>query len=131
MQTEKDLKSLAKEAKQRLKSGFWQKYGSEVRVSTNTAKTEGVSESVVINYYQNKENVAIKKTRSDSESFYDKVRKILDEKGQVGNIISLLIDHDEYDALPYERKQKYILELSAKYLEALERYKTEKKFDQK
>ncbi|MBO4573272.1 MAG: hypothetical protein J5762_05895 [Clostridia bacterium] len=128
MQTEKDLKSVAKEAKRRLKSGFWEKYGSEVHRSSEAAKSEGVPESRVIDYYQNKSEVPAKKLKSESEKFYEKVKKILDEKGQVGNIISLLIDHAEYDELPYERKQKYILELSGKYLEALERYRAESLF---
>lgn len=126
-QAEKDLKTLAKEAKHRLKSGFWEKYGDEIKTSSQRAKRDGVAESVVINYYENKTAV-VKKTVSESEAFYLKVKAILDEKGQVGNIISLLIDHDYFDAQSYERKQKYLLELSNRYLDALERYNAEKRF---
>ena len=123
---EKDLKTLAKEAKQRLKTGFWQKHKEEVIKSTDSARQEGIAESVVIDYYQSID-LPSKKTRS-TVCFYDKVRQILDEKGQVSNILSLLVDHEEYDFLSYDNKQKYMLELSSKYLEALDRYNAEKKF---
>ena len=128
MQAEKDLKTLAKEAKQRLKSGFWEKYQDDVMRSSQKARSEGVSESFVISYYQQKSEPIIRKTLSEKQSFYEKVKRILDEKGQVGNIISLLIDHDVFDSLTYDGKQKYLLELSNKYLEALERYNAEKMF---
>ena len=128
MQTEKDIKTLAREAKQRLKSGFWEKYKTDVRNSSQKARSEGVSDSVVINYYQQKNSPIIKRASQDSGSFYEKVKTILDEKGQVGNIISLLIDHEVFDGMSYDGKQKYLLELSNKYLEALDRYNTEKKF---
>ena len=128
MQAEKDVKTLAKEAKQRLKSGFWEKYKAEVVNSSQKARSEGVAESVVINYYQQKNAPIVKKAVDKSHTFYEKVKAVLDEKGQVGNIISLLIDHSVFDGLSYEGKQKYILELSNKYLEALDRYNAEKRF---
>ncbi len=128
MQAEKDVKTLAKEAKQRLKSGFWEKYKTDVVNSSQKARSEGVAESVVINYYQQKSAPIVKKTVDKSHTFYEKVKVLLDEKGQVGNIISLLIDHSVFDGLTYEGKQKYILELSNKYLEALDRYNAEKRF---
>ena len=128
MQAEKDIKTLAKEAKQRLKTGFWEKYKTDVRNSSLKAKSEGVSESVVISYYQQKNTPIVKKTIAESQTFYEKVKSILDEKGQVGNIISLLIDHSVFDGLTYDGKQKYLLELSNRYLDALDRYNTEKRF---
>ena len=128
MQTEKNLKTVAKEAKQRLKSGFWEKYKSDVRASSQKARSEGVSESVVISYYQKKSAAVVKKAVTDDESFYEKVRAILETKGQVGNILALLIDHEEFDELSYDQKQKYLLELSGRYLKALERYNAEKRF---
>ena len=127
MQSEKDLRSLAKEAKQRLKTGFWGRYKNEVKRSYEAAKEGGINESAVINYYQSKDAPRATKITSKEDEFFLKVKAILDEKGQVGNIISLLIDHSVYDAMPYDKKQKYILELSGKYLKALDRYNAEKR----
>ncbi|MBP5177052.1 MAG: hypothetical protein ILP02_00535 [Clostridia bacterium] len=128
MQAEKDVKTLAREAKQRLKSGFWEKYKDDVKNSSQKARSEGVAESVVISYYQQKNAPVVKKAVSESDGFYLKVKRILDEKGKVGNIIALLIDHSVFDGMNYDSRQKYILELSNKYLAALDRYNAEKKF---
>lgn len=129
MQAEKNIKQLAKEAKQRLKSGFWEKYRQDVQRSAEVAKNDGVSKSVVVDYYQTQTKPIVKKAVSESQAFYMKVKDILDKHGEVGNIISLLIDYSVYDSLSYEAKQRYVLELSNKYLECLERYRMEKKFD--
>lgn len=129
MQAEKDIKQLAKEAKQRLKSGFWDKYRQDVQRSADVAKTDGVSKSVVVNYYQTQSNPVVKRAVTKSEAFYIKVKDILDNQGEVSNILSLLIDYSVYDSLNYEGKQRYMLDLSNKYLSCLERYKMEKKFD--
>ena len=129
MQVEKDLKTLAKEAKKRLKSGFWSKYKSEVAKKKEVAKEKGMSESKVIDYNQIK-SVAItasKKLIDEDEKFFLKVKEILDTKGQVGNIISLLIEHDVFDQMPFDKRQKYLLDLSNRYLEALDRYNSEKR----
>ena len=127
MQTEKNLKVLAKEAKQRLKSGFWQKHKEEVIKSADCARQDGLSETVVLSYYQSVD-LPTRKTKVEKQTFYEKVCAILNEKGQVGNILALLVDHDEFDDLSYERKQKYMLELSTRYLDALDRYNAEKRF---
>ena len=55
-----------------------------------------------------------------------KVKAMLDECGEVSDAIGRLTDKDYYATLSYEEKQRYNLELSARYLEALERYRKEK-----
>ncbi|MBP5372715.1 MAG: hypothetical protein J6Y44_00830 [Clostridia bacterium] len=126
MKGEKSLKILAKEAKNRLKNGFWEKYKDNVVDSFEKAKAEGVDASRVIGYYEAK--VSSVKITDESEIFYSKVKKLLEEYGERGNIISMLIDYSVYDSLSYEKTQKYVLELSEKYRKALERYKREKSF---
>ena len=126
MKGEKNLKSLAKEAKNRLKTGFWEKYKDSVIDSFEKAKAEGVEASRVIGFYEAK--VSSVKTTDESEIFYKKVKDLLERFGERGNIISMLIDYSVYDSLSYEKKQKYILELSDKYRKALERYKRERSF---
>ena len=126
MNSEKSLKTLAREAKKRLKTGFWEKYKESVVDSFEKAKAEGVDASKVIGFYEAK--VSSAKIKDESEVFYQKVKDLLDSYGERGNMISMLIDYSVYDSLSYEKKQKYILELSEKYRKALERYKREKSF---
>ena len=48
------LKNLAKEAKDRIKSGYWEKSFQEKNDSLKLAKTNGVNESTVTKYYREK-----------------------------------------------------------------------------
>ena len=125
MRDNKNLKVLAKEAKKRLKSGFWEKYKDEVLSSAVKAREEGVDASKVLDYFEAK--TSFKKAES-TDKFYEKVKDLLDQYGERGNVLSMLVDYSVYDASSYEKKQKYMLELSEKYRDALERYKREKSF---
>ncbi|MBO5714194.1 MAG: hypothetical protein J6R83_02085 [Clostridia bacterium] len=124
-ETQKTLKQYAKEAKQRLKSGFWQQYKSNLDRKIEQAESTGVSASKVKEYYSQRVYDNIKKPDEDDETFYQKVKKILDEEGEISNAIGRLTDKSLYDNLPYDEKQRYSLKLSERYLKAVERYKKE------
>ena len=123
---EKSFKEYCKDAKKRLKSGFWQNYKKDLDEKLTEAKNVGVSESAVKEYYSAKVANDIKNRSEDAEEFYKKVAKILDEEGEISGVISRLADSEVYDTLSYEEQQRYNLNLSEKYLKALERYKKEK-----
>ncbi len=124
-----DIKLLAKEAKRRMKNGFWEQNKDKIGYMKAKAKSEGIESSKIVKYYQTNVIREIKPKKDENEKFYKKVKSILDSVGEVSDIIRRLIDTEAYNALPYDRKQKYIMELSQKYREALVRYKREKKFD--
>lgn len=126
-----DIKLLAKEAKQRMKSGFWEENKEKIGYMKSKAKSEGIESSKIVRYYQTNVIREIKPKKDENEKFYKKVKAILDSVGEVSDIIKRLIDTEVYNSLPYDRKQKYVMELSQKYREALVRYKREKKFDSK
>ena len=63
---------------------------------------------------------------SAPDEFYLKVKAMLDECGEVSDAIGRLTDKAYYATLSYEEKQRYNLELSARYLAALERYRKER-----
>lgn len=121
---EKTLKQYCKDAKNRLKNGFWQEYKKELNVRIEVAEKEGVSASKVKEYYVKKTADEIKNAGDDD--FYFKVKKLLDEEGEVSDAIGRLTDRQVFDSLSYEEKQRYTLTLSEKYVKAVERYKTEK-----
>lgn len=126
-----DLKNKAKEAKRRLKTGFWEEHKDKIADLKDKVKTEGIDSSNIVKYYQTNVICEIKPKTDENEVFYNKVKSILDSVGEVSDIIRRLIDEKVYAALPYERKQKYIMELSEKYRIALTRYKRELKFNLK
>ena len=126
MEKLKSVKEYAREAKQRLKSGFWENYHKNLNEELEKAKTAGVSESKVKEYYNTKVTENIRNIERDDQEFYLKVKKLLDEEGEISGALGRLTDHEVYDNLSYDEKQRYNLSLSEKYLKAVERYNKEK-----
>ena len=62
----------------------------------------------------------------EKDEFYLKVKELLDTYGEVSDAIGRLTDREKYEKLSYEEQQRYTMELSSKYLEALEKYRREK-----
>ena len=60
------------------------------------------------------------------ERLYGKVRDMLDKDENVTDPIGRLVDRDIFDKLDADNRQRYILELSAKFRELKERYYKEK-----
>lgn len=122
----KSLKQYCKEAKKRLKQGFWQNYHKNLDSELARAEQNGISSSKVKEYYAIKVSGDIKNTKDEFDTFYKKVKKLLDEEGEVSNAIGRLTDKEYFDSLSYDERQRYTLSLSEKYLQAVERYKKEK-----
>ncbi len=123
---QKTLKQLAKEAKNRLKSGFWQSHENKVQIEMMKAQSAGVSASKVKDYYTQQVTNEIKNSHIEEEDFYLKVKKLLEEEGEISGAIGRLTDREVFENLTYEEKQRYTLELSERYIKAVERYKAEK-----
>ena len=126
---ERTLKTLAKEAKIRMKRGFWKECEAELRTKKTQAKEQGINESKLERYFAEKVSTRIKGEAPDE--FYLKVRDMLLKEGEVSDAIGRLTDKAYYDTLTYSEKQRYTLELSEKYLRALERFKREYEFEWK
>ena len=125
----KSLKNYAKEAKMRLKRGFWQNYKETLETKIETCSDSEVEKSKVQEYYQSKVAESIRGVKQEDEEFYKKVKKLLDECGEVSDALGrltdkdyFLTDKDYFDTLSYEQKQRYSLDLSSKYVLAKQRY---------
>ena len=127
----KSLKQYCKEAKKRLKAGFWQNYKKDLSEGIERAKSVGISTSRVKEYYAERITQNIKTKTEDREEFYLKVKKLLEEEGELPNAIGRLTDVDYFKTLSYDEQQRYTLSLSEKYLQALERFRKEKAIDYK
>jgi len=129
LSTAKSIKSVAKEAKFRLKTRFWQEYKEEVDSGVEKAKEEGLNISKVAMYYQSKITKNIRGEKAEDELFYSKVKGMLKASGLPANALDLLMDKTYFESLDYYAKENYLFRLSEKYLKAIERYNKEKLFE--
>ena len=129
MNGNKSLKQYAKEAKKRLKSSFWQDYKLKVESQILKAEEEGTSKSKVVEYYQSKVAVSIRGVKTEDEEFYQKVKELLLSVGDVSDAIGRLTDKQYFATLNYDAKQRYLLELSNKYVKAKERFYKENRYE--
>ncbi len=119
-----DLKAMAKQAKRRLATDFWKQCKEDVDLTAREAERNGKNAVRVKSHLYGKVKKAIRGQTDDE--FYLKVKKLLDENGEVSDAIGRLTDREYFETLSYEERQRYTMELSAKYLEALEKYRREK-----
>ena len=125
--TPKTFKALARQAKERVKTGFWQDCQDGLNERMEKVKELGLNESKAGRYFKQKVSESLLGEREDE--FYLKVKDMLLKDGEVSDAIGRLTDRAYYDTLSYEEKQRYTLSLSEKYLRALERFRREYEFD--
>ncbi|MCI9561414.1 MAG: hypothetical protein HFK03_02875 [Clostridia bacterium] len=119
-----DLILMARAAKKRMKGSFWADCKRNIDEHTVEALNSGLSEMRIKSSIAERVQSEVRGRREDE--FYLRVKALLDAEGEVSDAIGRLTDREAYEKLSYEEKQRYTLELSAKYLAALNRYKKEK-----
>lgn len=82
MNAAKSIKSAAKEAKQRLKSRFWEDYRKEVEIGVKKAESDGIGTGCVENYFRKLAVRTINKPAEDEEGFYVDVKTCSTRKGR-------------------------------------------------
>ncbi|MCL2861104.1 MAG: hypothetical protein FWE22_01675 [Firmicutes bacterium] len=125
-----ELKKRALLAKHRLKIGYWQqvheKKSSELTKENGNTIMEKLIKDEIKEKFEREMNKELgNKQVLKEEEFFEKVRKILDDDEDSINPIGKLIEHDVYDKLDDDNKQRYILELSKKFREMSARYNKE------
>lgn len=127
MQQSKSIKSVAKEAKMRLKNRFWEDYKQEVATSVKTASEEGLAPSGVKDYFKNLVIKTVRGVSEEDERFYKKVKEMLDGYGsRPCNALDELMDKSLFNGLSYEEKERYLFRLARRYEQALVRYDEER-----
>ena len=121
------LREEARLAKGRIKSGFWKECKEDFSEKKEKAREQGLNESKAGRYFKTQVEAKIEGKKEDE--FYLRVKEMLLDKGEVSDAIGRLTDHEYFDTLSYEEKQRYTLTLSEKYLRALERFRAECEFD--
>lgn len=96
------IQSMAKQAKERIKSGYWAKV-------------------------KNKKLEKIKESKQFDSEMYEIVASIIESEEIVTNPIAKLMNKEYYATLSEEAKTRYVLELSGKYLNMCEIYEKNKR----
>ena len=121
---ERSLRTAARQAKCRIKENFWESYRAQQEQKRKIAEEKGWSTQETQRYFAQE----LQRTLDGDERidpFYEQVKALLLREGEVSDAIGRLTDRGVYDSLSYTEKQRYTLELSEKYLRALERFKRE------
>ncbi len=121
------LRAEARRAKCRIKTGFWTECQENRAEHLQKARQQGLNESKVGRFFGAQVAAQIEGKKEDE--FYLKVKQMLLTEGEVSNAIGRLTDQEYYATLSYEEKQRYTLNLSEKYLRALERFRAEYEFE--
>lgn len=118
------FKNYARQAKERLKSGFWQRAMENIQQEKQVAATLGLNTRAVAQ----QEHQNLQRQIYDYEGFcrdqlFDKkVKEILSSNQTVQNPIMLLADKQYMQKLSAEEKQQYLLQIAAKYRQAVEKF---------
>ena len=123
----KSIKAAAKEAKQRLKSRFWEDYRREVESGVKKAEAEGLAPSGVENYFRKMAVRMVNKPAENEEAFYNEVKTMMDEEGaRPSDALDRLMDKKLFYSLDYVQRERYLFVLSEKYQACLSRYDEER-----
>ncbi len=126
MVNKSSLREEARRAKRRIKTGFWAECQENMDEHLEKAREQGLNESKVGRFFAAQVTAQIEGKKEDE--FYLKVKQMLLTEGEVSDAIGRLTDKEYYATLSYEEKQRYTLNLSEKYLRALERFRAEYEF---
>ncbi len=126
----KTLREYAQDARARMKSGFWEKIRVEKEQAIAKALETGQNTKLIEAQFKRKIKIAIcdkdeEKQILEDEAFYEKVCDVLESNDLLMNPLAKLIDHDVYDCLSEQDKQKYILKLSDRFVKMKQRYDEE------
>ena len=127
MVNKSSLREEARRAKRRIKTGFWAECQENMDEHLEKAREQGLNESKVGRFFAAQVTAQIEGKQEDE--FYLKVKQMLLTEGEVSDAIGRLTDKEYYATLSYEEKQRYTLNLSEKYLRALERFRAECEFE--
>ncbi len=117
------IKEYAKEAKARMKNGFWDDVNIQRQNDVAIAANQGKSTDVIMNEYREvlKRKIFETETKED-ELLYRKVCALLSQKRVIINPIGELADKSKMKNMSEAAKQHYVFELSKKFKQMKERY---------
>ena len=118
------FRALARQAKSRMKNGFWEQAKAELAHEKQVAATLGISPHKVAEEQHRKLQRQIYDYDGfcEEQEFYAKVVAILTSNETISNPLMRLADQHYMANLTPEQKQSYIQKLAQKYRQAVEKY---------
>lgn len=112
------IKQIANDAKNRMKSGYWEELYKSRDEDIKCAKAKGVNEEFVHGIYKTRHETA-KRVLLRSELYPVVYDIVVAEKDGATIIdpIGRLLDHAVFDSLDDSGRERYVLDLSVAYLE--------------
>jgi len=119
------LKEYAKQAKDRLKNGFWENAKQNLQHEKEVAATMGLNPRKVCEDQRQKLQRQIYDYDGfcADEEFFAKVEEILNSDVLISDPIMRLADKDYMEKLAPKEKQAYISKIAARYRQAVEKYR--------
>ena len=119
------FKEYAKQAKRRLKNGFWEQAKANIQTEKQVAATQGLNPRKVGEEQHRilQQQIYDYDGFCEEQEFYKKVEAILDSNETVSNPIMRLADKDYMATLSPSEQQSYISRLATRYRSAVERYR--------
>ncbi len=118
------FKDYARQAKERMKNGFWLQAKQEMQHEREVAATLGLNQTKISEEHRRKLQRKIYDYDGfcEEEEFYAKVVDLLSQNEVVSNPIMRLADSKYMQTLSPQEKQTYISKLAARYRAAVEKY---------
>lgn len=118
-----EFKKLAKTARARLKSGFWENQRQLRSEKYVQMEEPDVQEKIIRQYFSASKFVSFAKSEDEliDEKLYPIVCRIIDEDDGL-NPIGRLIDRDKYVKMDGIEKQRYVFDLSERYSRLSQKY---------
>ncbi|MCM1194886.1 MAG: hypothetical protein NC099_03505 [Corallococcus sp.] len=119
------FKEYAKQAKERMKSGFWEQAKQDIKTEQQVAATMGLNTRKVGEERRRKLQRQIYDYDGfcEEEEFYRQVETILNSDELISNPIMRLADKTYMETLSPLDRQKYITKLASRYRKAVEKYR--------
>ncbi len=123
------MKEMAKKARERMASGFWQDESNRRKKTLAILEDKGadITEAKQFFVTSTKSQIGFEYNKEDEE-LYKKAKQVFLSNNNE-NALSVLIDPKTLEDLDENSKQRYIFNLSAKLQEFRERFDSEMKFD--
>ena len=118
------FKQYAREAKERMSTGFWERRREKMTEVSDKAAQSGINIENELNF-ERSELTKMLYNREEYERdkrIYEKVCEIVSQSDTVINPIKVLCEMEGVDELPLEMRTQKVLEISAKYREMIDKY---------
>lgn len=116
------IKELALQAKQRLKNSNYGTHEENMEFKRSLIRHSNLR--LLTNYECKKPEITIKIINDtvDDENFKNRVYALLNENQDTASPLASLIDHDAFSLMSETEQEKYILDMSDRYLKVREKY---------